>query len=210
MEKNWLIRTRSMQILGPIEREKVIELFKQGKIQGDDEVCSGNGFWFFIREKKFLERFLFGDEIQSFNPVAEAVDVLTKGKNLKLQISADDDQNFSISESRRNQDATEKVSPMLTAVNADLDEKNVDDKFIGESIEAKLNSSSRIKTHPSPPNYLERNSKSVLSEKVLYAITIILIGLALVAFYYRKKIIRTFIKTSSSEIIQPTKTKQII
>jgi hypothetical protein len=77
MDKNWLIRTKSNHILGPVSKEKVIELYHNHSIKLDDEVCSGNGFWFFIREEDMVKRFLIGDEVQTFNPISEAKDVLT-------------------------------------------------------------------------------------------------------------------------------------
>jgi|GEM_PF-926912 hypothetical protein len=76
MDKNWLIRTKSNHILGPVSKEKVLELYQNGSIKPDDEVCSGNGYWFFIREEELVERFLTGPEIQGFNPISEAKDVL--------------------------------------------------------------------------------------------------------------------------------------
>ena len=39
----------------------------------DDEVSSGNGHWFFFREVAFVKKYIYGDEIQSFNPVSEAL-----------------------------------------------------------------------------------------------------------------------------------------
>src|SRR5690606_21666428 len=80
MEKNWLIRTKSNHILGPVSKEKVLELYKNGSIKPDDEVCSGNGFWFFIREDDMVARYLLGNDIQSFNPISEAKDVLTSSE----------------------------------------------------------------------------------------------------------------------------------
>lgn len=77
MSKNWLIRTKSNHILGPISKDKVLELLQNGSIKSDDEVCSGNGFWFFIREDDMVARFLLGREQQLFNPISEAKDVLT-------------------------------------------------------------------------------------------------------------------------------------
>ncbi len=77
MSKNWLIRTKSNHILGPISKDKVLELLQNGSIKADDEVCSGNGFWFFIREDDMVARFLMGREQQLFNPISEAKDVLT-------------------------------------------------------------------------------------------------------------------------------------
>ncbi len=76
MDKNWLIRTKSNHILGPVSKEKVIELYHNGSIKPDDEVCSGNGYWFFIREDDLVNRFLLGSETQSYNPISEAKNVL--------------------------------------------------------------------------------------------------------------------------------------
>ncbi len=77
MDKNWLIRTKSNHILGPVSKEKVLELYKNGSLKSGDEICSGNGYWFFIREEDMVARFLLGDEVQPFNPLSEAKDVLT-------------------------------------------------------------------------------------------------------------------------------------
>lgn len=75
--KNWLIRTKSNHILGPVSKEKVQELYQNGSIKPDDEICSGNGYWFFIRESELVEKYLLGTAAQSFNPISEAKDVLT-------------------------------------------------------------------------------------------------------------------------------------
>ena len=77
MSKNWLIRTKSNHILGPVSKEKVQELYQNGSIKADDEICSGNGYWFFIRETDLVEKYLKGHAIQSFNPISEAKDILT-------------------------------------------------------------------------------------------------------------------------------------
>ncbi len=77
MGKNWLIRTKSNHILGPVSKEKVNELYQNGSIKQDDEICSGNGYWFFIRESDLVEKYLLGNQHQSFNPISEAKDVLT-------------------------------------------------------------------------------------------------------------------------------------
>ena len=77
MGKNWLIRTKSNHILGPVSKDKVVELYRNGSIKADDEVCSGNGYWFFIRESDLVDKYLLGSQTQSFNPISEAKDVLT-------------------------------------------------------------------------------------------------------------------------------------
>ncbi len=90
MEKNWLIRTKTNHILGPVSKEKVLELYQNGSIKTEDEVCSGNGFWFYIRETDLVERFLTGDEIQGFNPISEAKDVLTIPGHSEIHSQEDD------------------------------------------------------------------------------------------------------------------------
>ena len=78
-QKNWLIRTKNKQILGPATKQKIIELIEKGSLTGEDEITSGNGYWFWIREEELLEKYIYGDIKQSFNPISEAPDVLTAG-----------------------------------------------------------------------------------------------------------------------------------
>lgn len=77
MLKNWLIRTKSNHILGPISKAKTCELYKNGSIKPDDELCSGNGYWFFVKESNLIQRYLLGDEVQTYNPISEAHDALS-------------------------------------------------------------------------------------------------------------------------------------
>ena len=53
MEKNWLIRTTKLKILGPASRDKIIELVEKGSLAFEDEICVGNGFWFSIKKRSF-------------------------------------------------------------------------------------------------------------------------------------------------------------
>ncbi len=73
MKKNWLIRTKNNHILGPVSKEKINELISSGTIKGDDEICSGNGYWLFVREQELVEKYVVGDVDQGFNPVQEAL-----------------------------------------------------------------------------------------------------------------------------------------
>lgn len=76
-EKNWLIRTKNNQILGPSTKEKIIELIEKGSLTGEDEITSGNGYWFWIKEEDLLDKYIYGEELQTFNPISEAESVLT-------------------------------------------------------------------------------------------------------------------------------------
>ena len=85
-DKNWLIRTKNNQILGPATKQKVIELIQKGSLTGEDEICSGNGYWIWIKEDELLEKYVFGDMVQDYNPISEAPDVLTAGgRNVALE-----------------------------------------------------------------------------------------------------------------------------
>lgn len=77
MEKDWLIRTHHNQILGPVSKEKIRYLINENTLTGDDEIACGNGFWFKIKEKEMVEKYIFGDFIQGFDPIGEAENVLT-------------------------------------------------------------------------------------------------------------------------------------
>lgn len=71
--KNWLIRTKNNFILGPVSRDKLLELIDSGSLIDEDELCSGNGFWFYLREKKLLQHYLMENNKQDYNQVSEAL-----------------------------------------------------------------------------------------------------------------------------------------
>lgn len=76
-DKSWLIRTKNNQILGPISKAKLMEFLQKGALNPEDEVSSGNGYWFWIKESELVARYLNGDIPQTFNPISEAKDVIT-------------------------------------------------------------------------------------------------------------------------------------
>jgi len=81
MEKDWLIRTHHKQILGPVSKEKIKYLINENTLTGEDEIACGNGFWFKIKEKEMVDKYIFGDFIQGFDPIGEAEDVLIAPEN---------------------------------------------------------------------------------------------------------------------------------
>ena len=80
-ERNWLIRTTQNQILGPVAKAKVIEFLEKGALGLNDEVTSGNGFWFSLKEKDLVDKFLYGDVPQGYNPISESKSVLSNRDN---------------------------------------------------------------------------------------------------------------------------------
>lgn len=91
MIKNWLIRTKNNHILGPVTKEKIKQLISNGSIKGDDEITSGNGYWLFVREQDLVDKYIFGETAQDFNPVQESLPVLT-------QITSNDRRNYPVQE----------------------------------------------------------------------------------------------------------------
>jgi len=87
MERNWLIRTQHNQILGPISKLKVLEFIEKGSLSHQDEISSGNGYWFFVRERDLVDRFIRGEEVQGFNPISEAKTVLAYGEKTHRTLS---------------------------------------------------------------------------------------------------------------------------
>ncbi|MDO9181812.1 MAG: hypothetical protein Q7U04_05360, partial [Bacteriovorax sp.] len=81
MERNWLIRTTQKQILGPVAKSKVLEFLDKGALGLNDEVSSGNGYWFSLKEKDLVEKYLLGDVPQTYNPISESISVLSKREN---------------------------------------------------------------------------------------------------------------------------------
>lgn len=69
MKKNWLIRTTNNVILGPVSAKKLRFLIERGSLELNDEVCSGNGYWIFVKEKELLDKYLYRGVSQGFNPI---------------------------------------------------------------------------------------------------------------------------------------------
>ncbi|MFA6236481.1 MAG: hypothetical protein WC635_04055 [Bacteriovorax sp.] len=81
MERNWLIRTSQNQILGPVAKAKVLEFLQKGALGLNDEVASGNGYWFSLKEKDLVDKYLYGDLPQGYNPISESKSVLSRRDN---------------------------------------------------------------------------------------------------------------------------------
>lgn len=82
-DKCWLIRTTQRQLLGPVSKEKILSFLEKGALAPEDELTSGNGYWFSVKEKDLVEKYLLGDIPQSFNPISEAPSVLTAARDQK-------------------------------------------------------------------------------------------------------------------------------
>jgi len=62
-EKNWLIRTFDKKILGPVSRDRILRLLRDNKLSESDEICPGNHFWIYVKEKEIISKLLDAPEI---------------------------------------------------------------------------------------------------------------------------------------------------
>jgi len=176
MDKNWLIRTKSNHILGPITKDKLIELFNNESLKADDEICSGNGFWFFIREEDMVKKYLLGDERQTFNPISEAKNVLTTDK-VQIDQELSQDENTLVS----------NISTMLNTSEVPVTDKKIEPAAVKEAEVLPLKKktdSKKIETKSSPKKALEKQNYlkylGIIGFLVLFAL-----------IYFRKTIIRS-------------------
>lgn len=110
MERNWLIRTAQNQILGPVAKQKLLEFIQKGALGMMDEVTSGNGYWFSLKEKELVEKYLHGDLPQGYNPISESRSVLSRKDN--------PDKTTSINSAPVNNNVTQIIKLDLVGLNA--------------------------------------------------------------------------------------------
>lgn len=89
----WLIRTKQNKILGPVTKQKIKDLIAKGSLTPEDEICSGNGYWFWIKEEELVDKYINGDIPQDFNPVCEAATIVA---NNASHLELDTKPNFDV------------------------------------------------------------------------------------------------------------------
>jgi hypothetical protein len=118
-EKVWLIRTKNKQILGPVSKKKIIEFVERKSLQPDDEITRGNGYWFHVKEQDLLDKYVFGDVPQEFNPICEAKTIVVK------QEKPENTSSFNPSKpnmGRRKEDTNEKIPASDDLAYPDIDD----------------------------------------------------------------------------------------
>jgi len=195
MEKNWLIRTKSNHILGPISKDKVLELYHNGSIKPDDEVCSGNGYWFFIREDDLVKRYLLGNESQGFNPISEAKNVLVQ-EVLKP------------TEAENSDDITKIGGVNLDKLNEQSEPPIVEAPAFQE-ITPKIFEKSEIKKKIKIDPPLEKNQYNFLSKNQNFLKYLSWLGafLLILLIYYRKTLIKSLL---SFNVLTPVSAQEIV
>jgi hypothetical protein len=210
-QKNWLIRTKSNQILGPVSKEKVIELYHNGSVRPEDEICSGNGFWFFLREKDQVEYYLLGNKKQPFNPLGEGLSVLTASPDeLDPPVAKSDDitlvGGINLAALKQESDPKPAVAPVSALATPAPGTVQVKPPV------AKPREAVAPKVTPTPvaPGKIKKKPTSIspgagaaslaiprkrwVSDKIVMIGTIVVLIALAVVLYYRKRILREFIQ----------------
>ncbi len=188
MGKNWLIRTKSNHILGPVSKEKVQELYQNGSIKPDDEICSGNGYWFFIRESELVEKYLKGNAQQSFNPISEAKDILTASSlDLDDIEEASQDEVTQVGGIDLKKLQGEKSNPSIS--HSPKAEKPLE-LATEVPVKKKLKSETQVKNSGSPQKIKSQNWVRILGIAVFLVLFLMI--------YFRKTIMKSFFGQGAS------------
>jgi hypothetical protein len=198
-------------------------LLDKGAIKADDELCSGNGYWFYVREKKLIEKYIRGDEVQGFNPVSEADTVLCKEKvedevllpsdqdldypeiddkdqelakwESEIKIPSEDDLGYPDGDLEMNSEATSAEKKKVVPRNLKTTKKN-DSVPKAKPVNRKMKTTTTVKAQ-----------KPFMNQNLLYVLATVFFILALIAFYYRRRIVKEIIEAN---IIFPPAYAQII
>lgn len=182
MEKNWLIRTKSNHILGPVSREKVLELYQNGSIKPDDELCTGNGFWFFAREEDMVDRYLVGKEVQGFNPISEAKDVLTSHSPSAPEESRTDITRIgTINTSLLSKEDRTPPATVMSSLTGEAPVESVPEKKKSEAVTV-------------APQKITTKKKKIRKQSYIQYIGVLCFIALLLLVYFRKSIIRNLFK----------------
>ncbi|MBL7665917.1 MAG: hypothetical protein JNM93_12350 [Bacteriovoracaceae bacterium] len=217
MQKNWLIRTKDNHIWGPVTKDKILELYQNGTIKLEDEICSGNGYWFHIKEKELVDRFLLKEEMQGFNPLSTYDDDSeptleieslptpvaekhsTQVINLKeLEASG----SFNVEEAKKPEEAVaapEQEEVVTTGESVEkknetfsiISEEKIEPDAVPEEVAA-----APVSTETIP--ITDFGNKKELSDILLLVLAAILLVVAVLAFNNRNLLIKTFLEQKFS------------
>jgi hypothetical protein len=204
MDKVWLIRTTSNQLLGPVSIKKIRELLGKGSLKDEDEITCGNGYWFFVREKELVEKYITNEFPQGFNPVSEADSVLTAISEVQvdedeLKVPNLDDLEFPKTDEKELilEEIKNSVVPLENTPSPVTQERSIQHQT--EQVKP-LNRKTMKPLGDLQPEV--KIKTSLFNQNFLLLVAIILFVLALAGFYFRKRLVKEFIETNI-HIISP-------
>jgi hypothetical protein len=198
MDKVWLIRTTSNQLLGPVSIKKIRELLGKGSLKDEDEISCGNGYWFFVREKELIEKYITNEFPQGFNPVSEADSVLTALSNELLNeddSKVPDVSHLEFPEIDEKELILEEIKNSVEHLE-DTPKQQLQERSVQHHTEQikPLNRKTMKPLSDLEPE--EKVSNSLFNQNFLLLVAVILFVLALAGFYFRKRLVKEFIETN--------------
>lgn len=227
MIKNWLIRTKNNHILGPVSREKIRELISNGSIKGDDEICSGNGYWIHVREQDLIAKFVMGDEPQPFNPVQEAEPVFALSPDRDdLEYPETEDklphnQDLEYPDQEGSQTDATKIGLSLADLEGGLSSGDMDlDPDASSKKKSMMTAKAKLSDDVPIPKLKKRHQTSVSKKQVkrqtifegknLIFLLIFFLSVAIYLFINRSQFIKEVIDHSSTFSVLPSAQAQTI
>ncbi len=188
MNRVWLIRTKNNHILGPVTKEKIQELIANGTIKGDDEVCSGNGYWVYVREQDLIAKYVVSAQEQGFNPVQEAEPVELADfppKDIELDLKqSEENESGEDGQDQENEHESDHNKEKKTPPNESFVIKAGKTRKEVDSNEQRAN-----------------KKKFNLSLFSLYLLAFLFLIIAVLSFYYKEELLREINQNVSIELI---------
>lgn len=206
-EKRWLIRTRAKQILGPASLSKIVSLLEKNSLKDDDELTSGNGYWFWVKEKDLVQKYVYDGVEQDFNPMSEATTVLAKKDDVKVSdgpqekipddtpteqvIPSDEDLEFpNMLATEQDEGSHEEISKeeKTSTIVVEQAAPNLDQttKVSLESLSKKAEVLEKAKSSDKKKSHGLVKDKSKSDNYLFILITFVILVLVCVFFYYKK------------------------
>lgn len=197
MNKNWLIRTKNNHILGPVSLEKIQTLLDNKSLNSDDELCSGNGYWFSVKEEDLVTKYVQNKITQSYNPISEAKTVLARNmEHIEIEEGLSEVQDVTqiglsldaLNENHSSDNAVELLD-LGEPPSVELPVK----PEISKPKEKKITREDQLNEDIKSFSTTELKNVKALNSTILYIIAILFFIIALVGFYYRKTLLENFI-----------------
>lgn len=192
MDRNWLIRTKNLHILGPVSKAKIKELLSNGSIKGDDEICSGNGYWFSIKEELLVQRYVHSDELQEFNPVSEAKSIrMMKEEESNTESTREDITVGDITQVLNLSSLEDADGSSISLTKQDHSENEVAPLDFKEfKVEEPVEEGSKKKKGAGKKR---KHKSGLLSGNLLYLMLVFFFILSILGYYFRFRILTEFL-----------------
>ncbi len=195
MNKNWLIRTKNNHILGPVSLEKIKTLLENRSLNSEDELCSGNGYWFSVKEDQLVEKYIYKEIPQSYNPITEAKTVVAR-KPINDIADKEIDEIQDVTQIGLSLDTLNENKLNIEVELLDLGDPPSVELPVKPKREVKektITKAEELNEEIKEFSTTELRNVKALNSTILYIISILFFIIALVGFYFRKTLLENFL-----------------